>query len=255
MKDDKKIPLISVITITYNAGRELPVTMESLALQNFEDFEHLIIDGASTDNTLEIAESYCKPNQTVVSEPDKGLYDAMNKGLKLAKGKYIIFLNAGDTFHTPGTLTEYAVEAHKDRDIIYGYTIIVDSNRDYISPRHLTAPEKLTYKSFSKGMLVCHQAFMVKKSIAPFYDLNYKYSADYKWTIDCIKNSNPDNNINLDNVTIDYLKEGVTTRNHFKSLIERFRIMCDYYGMIPTMINHAGFLLRMVRRRAAKKLK
>lgn len=77
-------PLISVITITFNAEKELPVTMKSVARQTFRDFEHLIIDGASTDNTLKIAREVRQTR--ILSEPDRGLYDAMNKGLHMARG-------------------------------------------------------------------------------------------------------------------------------------------------------------------------
>jgi glycosyltransferase involved in cell wall biosynthesis len=85
MKHDT--PLFSIITITYNAANELPATMRSVAEQSFTDFEHLIIDGASKDNTLEVAKSLGTEMMTIYSEPDKGLYDAMNKGLAKARGE------------------------------------------------------------------------------------------------------------------------------------------------------------------------
>lgn len=233
-------PLISIITITYNAAPVLERTMKSVENQTFRDFEHLIIDGASNDNTLEIARK--NRNARILSEPDKGLYDAMNKGLELAKGKYVLFLNAGDTFRGNDILEKYAERALKDDDIIYADTMIVDNAGEDIKPRHFTAPALLTKKSFSKGMLVCHQAFMVKKDLAPKYDLDYRFSADYDWTVKCIANSDPGKNTNLNIYAINYLSDGLTDKNKLKSLRERYHIMCRHYGTLPTIRHHLALL-------------
>lgn len=237
-------PLISVITITYNAEKELPRTMQSVARQTFRDFEHVIIDGASTDHTLEIARE--SQDARILSEPDKGLYDAMNKGLKMAKGKYILFLNAGDTFRSPEILNKYAEAAEKNYDIIYADTMIVDAEGKDIAPRHHTAPELLTKESFSKGMLICHQAFMVKKELAPKYDLSYRFSADYDWTIKCIDKTEPEKCKNLHIVAINYLSDGMTDKNKFKSLRERFDIMSHHYGTLPTIKHHINLIFKRI---------
>ncbi len=176
-------PLISIVTITYNAAGELAPTMKSVHAQTFSDYEHLIIDGASTDNTLEVARSLGGSSLRILSEPDKGLYDAMNKGLRMARGKYVLFLNAGDAFHSPHILADYGKAAGNNPDIIYADTVIVDAARNVIAPRHLSAPAILSFNSFSKGMLVCHQAFMVRKEIAPNYDLQKRFSVDYDWIV------------------------------------------------------------------------
>lgn len=241
-------PLISVVTVAYNAEHVIDKTLESVGSQSFRDFEYLVIDGNSKDKTLDKIRSANIPQTRLISEPDNGLYDAMNKGLSLAKGKYVLFLNAGDAFHTPLTLEEYASEAGKGKDIIYGDTIIVDSDSRKISDRHLSAPKVLTFKSFADGMLICHQAFMVKKELAPFYDLKFRFSADYDWCVKCIKKTSPDTCSNLSQVTIDYLSDGLTDKNKWKSLRERFRIMSRHYGFIPTCFKHIGFISRMVKR-------
>lgn len=234
-------PLISVITITFNAASVLPVTMKSVAEQNFRDFEHIVVDGASSDSTLDIARS--NPSTRILSEKDNGLYDAMNKGIRLARGKYLLFLNAGDSFRTPDVLGKYAERAAAGDDIIFADTMIVDAAGNDIGPRHYSAPEELTFESFNKGMLVCHQAFMVKKSIAPFYDLRYRFSADYDWTVKCIAASEPDRCTNLHIDAINYLSDGLTDRNKFKSLRERYRIMSTHYGHIPAIRRHISLLL------------
>ena len=241
-------PLISIITVTFNAGKVIEKTLKSLKEQSFKDFEHLVIDGKSTDDTLQKINIAALPQSVTLSESDNGLYDAMNKGLRLAKGKYVLFLNAGDAFHSSETLAHYAAQALRDKDIIYGDTVIVDQDGSIISPRHLSVPQTLTKKSFSEGMLICHQAFMVKKELAPQYNLAYKFSADYDWCVRCISNSDLENCINLNEVTVDYLSEGLTDKNKWKSLKERFSIMSDHYGFLPTAFKHFSFLLRAIRR-------
>ena len=222
--------------------------MDSLKKQNFREFEHLIIDGGSSDHTLQKIEDARLINSLIISEPDKGLYDAMNKGLKKAQGKYVLFLNAGDAFHSPDTLGRYAEMAIQDKDIIYGDTVIVDLKGNFISPRHLSVPQVLTKDSFVNGMLICHQAFMVKKDLAPLYNLSYRFSADYDWCVKCIAKSRPSACINLNTVTIDYLSEGLTDKNKWKSLRERFRIMSCHYGFPKTLLHHIGFIYRAVKR-------
>lgn len=242
-------PLISVVTITYNASGTLPITMESVAEQTFKDFEHVLIDGASKDDTIAIARKMGTPMLRIVSEPDKGLYDAMNKGLKFARGRYLLFLNSGDKFHATDTLQAYAdaIESNSP-DIIYGDTDIVDIEGKRLGPRHLSAPAILTVDSFSKGMLICHQAFMVKKDIAPRYDTDYRFSADYDWCIRCIKASRAGDRVNLKRVTIDYLADGMTDHNKKASLIERFKIMAAHYGTMKAVGAHLSFIPRAIKR-------
>ena len=242
-------PLISVITITYNAAQTLPLTMESVAEQAFKDFEHIVVDGASTDETISLARRMGRPGLRIVSEPDEGLYDAMNKGLKMARGRYLIFLNSGDRFHSPETLKEYAdAIAERSPDIVYGDTDIVDNDGKRIGPRHLSAPEILTFDSFSKGMLICHQAFMVRKDIAPLYDTDFRFSADYDWCIRCIKASRAGDRVNLHMVTIDYLADGLTDRHKKASLVERFKIMSAHYGSMKAIAAHLSFIPRVIKR-------
>ena len=241
-------PLISIITVTYNAQKNIGKTLSSIKSQNFTDFEFIVIDGASSDNTVSLVNEVAIPNTKILSEPDGGLYDAMNKGLSMASGRYVLFLNAGDSFHTSSTLARYGEEAAKDRDIIYGDTEIVDSKGESLGLRHLSVPAFLTKESFSNGMLICHQAFMVKKQIVPEYNLNYRFSADYDWCVRCLSKSSPDNCVNLNEIVIDYLNDGLTDNNKFKSLKERFIIMKRHYGLPKTIMRHIGFVARAIKR-------
>lgn len=248
--DDRPIaPLFSIITVTYNAADTLPRTLASVKAQSCKLYEHLIIDGCSTDATLQLAKESDIPQMKIHSGKDGGIYDAMNKGLGMAQGEYVIFLNAGDAFHSPDTLQKVA-DAVMDNDfpgIVYGQTDIVDINGLRLGDRHLHAPAELTLDSFRNGMVVCHQAFIALRRITAPYNLKYRYSADYDWCIRCLQHSR--RNLYIDDVLIDYLNEGTTTRNHRRSLRERFSIMCYYYGTLPTIMKHLSFIPRYLRRR------
>ncbi|MBQ7690989.1 MAG: glycosyltransferase [Muribaculaceae bacterium] len=239
-------PLFSVITVTWNAARVIAPTLQSVREQSETDFEYLVIDGASTDDTLRLVREAAIPGTRVFSEPDNGLYDAMNKGIDCAAGRYLIFLNAGDAFADADTLTRLAALAASDPGVIYGQTQLVDSNRRVVGARHLTAPDTLTADSFKRGMLVCHQAFVARRDLASHFDLNYRFSADYDWCIRVLKRSSANAYAGLQPI-ISFLTDGLTTQHHRASLRERFCIMCRYYGTLPTIARHIGFIPRYVR--------
>lgn len=242
-----RVPLFSIITVCFNARQTILPTIESVDAQSCRLYEHIVVDGASRDGTLDLLAEHPNALRRIVSEPDHGIYDAMNKGLGLARGEYVIFLNAGDSFHTPDILQRLA-DVAMNRDfpgIIYGQTDLVDADRHRIGERHLRAPEELTYQSFAQGMLVCHQAFVALRRITSPFDLRYRFSADYEWCIRCLQHSR--RNEYVDAVLIDYLNEGATTANHRRSLMERFRIMSHYYGFWPTLIRHFGFIPRYLK--------
>jgi len=239
-------PKFSIITVTYNAAKVLEDTIQSIVTQTYKNTEYVIVDGGSTDGTLDIIQKYKEHIHTVVSEPDKGLYDAMNKGIKLATGDYICFLNAGDGLHEDDTLQQmvHSITGTELPDVLYGETEIVDSEGHFLHMRRLSTPEKLTWKSFKKGMLVCHQAFFARRDRVEPYDLQYRFSADFDWCIRIMKKAKVLHNTHL--TIIDYLNEGMTTQNQKASLKERFRIMAKHYGMASTIMHHVWFVLRLL---------
>ena len=241
-------PLFSIITVTWNAADVIRPTIQSVQRQTSSDYEMLIIDGASTDDTLAIVNRASIAALRVFSEPDKGLYDAMNKGIARARGKYIMFLNAGDSFADDTVLARLALLAADNPGVIYGQTQLVDAQRNVVGKRHLSAPKRLTAKSFMNGMVVCHQAFVVRRDLAPNYDLQYRLSADYDWCIRVLRKS-PANAYAGKTPIISYLADGMTTRHHRASLWERFRIMCRHYGTGTAVMRHLGFIPRYVKRR------
>lgn len=254
----------TIITCTYQAENVLQRTLDSVLKQSYKRIEHLIIDGASTDRTICLAKRYAKisiEKQTqheivIESEPDKGLYDAMNKGLQRATGDYVLFLNAGDSFPNEETLACVAnsIGAYEVLPaVLYGDTNIVDEKGKFIRPRRLAPPRHLTWRSFLHGMLVCHQAFYVRIDIAQStpYLTTYRYSADVDWCIRVMKEAEQ-RRLQLRNVhavVVNYLDGGMTNANHQASLKERFRVMVSHYGYLPTLIMHVWFVIRGIIKR------
>ncbi len=256
----------TVITITYNAEAVLQRTLDSVRRQTHEDVEHLIIDGASTDGTLALAERYKAESDAsnsghkviIRSEPDEGIYDAMNKGLTQASGDYIVYMNAGDSFPQPDTLEEVAHRCRLNElpsgelpAVLYGDTNVVDNEGRFLYPRKKQAPKKLTWRSFKHGMMVCHQAFYARTDIAKNlpYDLKYKYSSDVDWCIRVMKEADrlslPLQNIGM--VVANYTEEGASTVHHRESLKERFAIMANHYGYVTTALMHGWFIVRSLK--------
>ncbi len=250
---------ISVATVIWNPGDLLQRTLDSVAEQDYDNVEHVIVDGRSKDNTLVRLHQYQEQNSlrakrreiNMLSEPDNGLYDAMNKAINMATGDYLVFLNAGDKFHSVHTLSDVAACAAEHPAVIYGNTDIVDGEGTFLCKRHLQPPAELNWKSFRHGMLVCHQAFFARTDIAKKtpYNLKYRFSADFDWCIRIMKEGErlglPMADAGI--VVADYLNEGMTTKNHRKSLMERFRIMAHHYGLLSTAGRHLYFLWRSAR--------
>lgn len=229
-------PVLSIITVVYNGIATIEKTIQSVASQTYKNIEYIVVDGASKDGTLNIIKKYSQAISIWISEPDKGLYDAMNKGLALAKGKYVCFLNSGDTFYDAKTLEHIFSQFQEFPDIIYGETMIVDANGNEIGTRRLKAPENLNWKSFQDGMLVCHQSIFVNRNLATSYNLKYKISADFEWVLKALKRAQTIHNAHL--YIARFLDGGINKKNIRRGLTERFKIMIAFYGFIPVLLRH-----------------
>lgn len=251
----------TVVTITYNAAAVLQPTLDSVLMQEYEHVEHLIIDGASNDGTINMAEAYKAKSDEVdnghtvaiQSEPDAGLYDAMNKGLRKATGQYIVFLNAGDRFPDADTLERVALaaevgDAEEAPAVVYGDTEIIDADGHSLGLREKRPPAKLTWRSFLKGMVVCHQAFYARTDLAQqfLYNIRYRYSADVDWCIRVMREASRRRLklVQVPEVIVQYVREGQSTIHHRDSLRERFSVMRHHYGLLPTLAMHAWFVLK-----------
>lgn len=165
---------ISIVTVVYNCVGSIENTILSVINQTYDNIEYIIIDGGSTDGTQGIIRKYEEKISYWVSEPDKGIYDAMNKGIKATKGDMILFLNAGDLFFNHDVLSVVQSELY-DCDVLYGKTAIKQKNgamsiRDFYSL-------KLDWKVIP----YCHQSVLIKRNflIEILFDTNYKIGADY----------------------------------------------------------------------------
>ncbi|MCD8290593.1 MAG: glycosyltransferase [Prevotella sp.] len=257
----------SIITVTYNAASVFMRTAMSVMEQDYPFVEHIIIDGASSDGTAELAEEYKtksdksgnKHQVIIVSEPDKGLYDAMNKGRMKATGDYVCFMNAGDYFPNIDILSKISTSMKLEKTnetgeplpaVLYGDTDLVDNKGNFLRRRRLTPPEHLTWRDFKHGMLVCHQAFYARTDLAKKtpYDLQYRFSADVDWCIRIMKEAEREALaiVNVHDTIANYQIEGQSTINHRASLLERFSIMRKHYGLLSTILMHIWFVIRAI---------
>ncbi|MBL7810499.1 MAG: glycosyltransferase [Saprospiraceae bacterium] len=246
---DSNAPVrFSIITVVYNGESLLRGTIESVLNQTWPHFEYILIDGASKDNSLQIIQEYAKKMTHLkwISEPDKGLYDAMNKGLRMATGDFVQFLNAGDWLHSPDTLAKLAALNTPQTDVLYGDTLLVDETR---TPHGLmsemstrTLPDPLHWRDYLAGMRVVHQSFIPRISLAPEYRLEAGLCADFDWCIEILKKSRT--NVQLKEPITDYLMGGLSKKRHRQSLEERFKVMRRHFGLVPTILAHGWIVLR-----------
>ncbi|GGE59353.1 glycosyltransferase involved in cell wall biosynthesis [Pedobacter psychrotolerans] len=229
------MPKLTVITIVYNNVRDIERTINSVLKQTYKNIEYIIVDGKSTDGTLAVIAKYKERISRIISEPDKGIYDAMNKGLALATGDYILFMNSGDEIYDEQTV-EDVFDSSPGADIYYGETEMFNDNWESLGRRRHEAPEIFNWKSFQFGMNISHQAIYVRRSITEPYDLKYKYSSDIDWIIKSAKKAS--NIVNVHRYVAKYLVGGMSKKKHRESLKERFEIFTKYYGLIPNVLNH-----------------
>lgn len=177
---------VSIITINLNNSAGLVKTIKSVVEQTvFGSFEFIIIDGASTDDSVKVIESYKEKINYYISEADKGIYDAMNKGVKLSNGKYLLFLNSGDELANEEVISKITKKININYDIIYGNMIVVNNDlTSYLG----TMPEKLTFEHMMNDTL-WHPVSFISRTLflkVGFYDTNYKIVADYDWFLKAI---------------------------------------------------------------------
>jgi glycosyltransferase involved in cell wall biosynthesis len=254
-------PKVSVITVTYNAERFLKNTIESILRQSNKEFEYLIVDGGSKDGTLDVVRQYdniqyasleeavkrdseLSPQICFITEPDKGLYDAMNKGLHLAKGDFVWFINAGDKIYDDNTMQTVVdtIKQNPSCDVVYGQSIIIDEEENIRGERHKIAPQNLTKKSLLNGLVVCHQSILVRKEIAPNYDPQYRISADYDWVCKVLAKSRQ--NCYIDNYLSRFMIAGVSAQQRKKAWEERYRIMRKHFGLPETLWAHLKIMAK-----------
>ena len=228
-------PTLSVITIVYNNVHDIEPTMLSVLNQSYAHIEYIVVDGASTDGTLKIIQRYQDRLSKVLSEKDAGIYDAMNKGLALASGDYVLFMNSGDELYAPDTVENVFATA-PNADIYYGETEMYNEAWESIGKRRHSVPDKFTWKSFRFGMTISHQAIYIRRSLTEPYDRKYQLSADIDWILTAAKKAKT--SVKVSGYVAKYLVGGMSKKRHQQSLKERFAIFTKHYGLLPNLFNH-----------------
>jgi glycosyltransferase involved in cell wall biosynthesis len=234
-------PKISIITVVFNGVLLIERTIKSVLSQSYTNIEYVIIDGASTDGTLELIGQYKSRIALIHSGKDNGIYDAMNKGLKDATGDYVLFLNAGDELYAADTI-EKIFNIAVDADVFYGNTAVVSEKGTILGDRRLSPPERMNWKSLRFGMCVSHQSFVAKRLLCDFYNTDYKIAADIDWVINVLRQS--DKVINTHLYISKFLEGGTSSKRRKKALQERFFIMVKQYGFFQALFNHIIILFR-----------
>lgn len=211
----------SIITINYNNASGLADTVKSVISQTFQDFEYIVIDGGSSDGSVDIINKYKDYISYWVSEADKGVYDAMNKGISYASGDYLMFLNSGDCLAEKDTIANCVelIEKNEGKDIYYG---------DLLTLNHKDLPDKTYWKYSSeinlfyfKHSTINHQAALIKASLFQefgLYPTNYRLASDYwLWIISCIHNKEYCH-LSLPIVFYDF--SGISAKDNYKLYVE-----------------------------------
>ncbi|MBS5780316.1 glycosyltransferase family 2 protein [Megamonas sp.] len=212
---------ISIIIVTYNADMYLEEAIKSIIEQNSNNFELIIIDGKSTDNTLSIIKKYDKNINYFISEKDNGIYDAMNKGLNYAKGEYVYFLGADDTLYNKNVLRDIEKYLNNKVDILSGNVYLIDRN---LNMRKL-ARNKYTKKEIISGQMIPHQGMFIKRELALKYKFNVKYriASDYEMLLKAINDNATILFVN--NIVANYSMSGVSSMQMNSSAKEYINII------------------------------
>lgn len=219
-------PKFSIITVSYNAKDDLEKTIKSVSDQSFKNYEYIVIDGMSTDGTKEILKKYERDINYWVSEKDEGIYNAMNKGAKVARGEYLYFLNAGDTFNNQNVLKDVA-EFIDGEDLVYGKIRVVNKKNDKSYIRDKT----LTRFNLKLGKKVSQQAVFIKKSVfEKVGGLNGKYRIAADFDLLCKVFEGNYVIKKTDTVICDYDGDGVSS-NLKKSYGDTSFVIRDNYGV------------------------
>jgi glycosyltransferase involved in cell wall biosynthesis len=228
-------PLISIITVELNVKDTIESTLLSIKKQSFSDYEFIVLDGCSTDGTLDILIKHQKSLDCWISEPDEGIYDAMNKGIKMAKGDWIIFMNAGDVFFDKNTLEK--IVKYLDGDVVYG---------DHATYNH--DPDKyecasVKNRSYKRNIPFCHQSVFFRRELLqkfPF-DLKYRIASDYDQYLR-IKNSGAKIKY-IPKTVSKVLDGGVSSRSRLVIIHEYFDITKKYWPIYSSFV----YIVRLIK--------
>lgn len=234
----------SIITVCYNAEKAIKETIESVLLQEWKKFEYIIVDGASTDSTVDIVRQYAAADNRIEwhSEPDSGIFNAMNRGIMRASGDYIMFMNAGDSFYDGAVLSNMAKQIKEHGNAIYyGQACLMKNGKCKGINKNLSEQGCLRYNTLMKGFMPIHQSIAAPLYILKKHCFNeeYKIRADYDWLLRCCKDRM--RLVNLNFVVCKYDNSGISARAKYKKIMNKetqmirkrnFPILGRIYGIM-----------------------
>jgi len=228
-KTKQSRPLISVITVVKNSEKYLERTIQSVINQIYDNIEYIIIDGVSTDGTLDIVRKYENKIAYWVSEPDTGIYDAMNKGVRLSSGEYVYFLNSGDYLYNNRVFLNLTKSMRHNFAFVYGKINLITEDGHF----HMVTGKKVKLKELIYGM-VCHQALLVRRKSFDkigFFNTKFKVASDYEWVIRLFKAYEFDSKY-VDIVIANMIMGGHSDVSAIKGIKERREIVKRYFGIM-----------------------
>lgn len=239
---NQSFPLVTIVTVVLNNEAFIEETIQSVLNQTYRNIEYIIIDGGSTDGTLNIIRKYEKFIDFWVSEKDKGIYDAMNKGLKLAKGEWINFMNSGDTFYSKDTIKSIPFTDFQNSPMIYGGIRLFSKNRKFLQILKPLICNKLNLILFTSGV-VCHQAVFYNADIKFRYPDKYKILGDFHSYFEYIKHGTAKR---LDNIIANYYKGGFSeVSKHKRDTLLILKEQCGVFYLLYYTKNIV-FLVRKI---------
>ncbi len=232
-------PLLSIVTVVYNDVDGIEFTIKSVVDQSYKNIEYIIIDGGSTDGTVEVIKQYESGITLWQSEPDAGIYDAMNKALGLITGEYVWFLNSGDEIFSKDVVENFNLGLN--HDCYYGKTALISLDRTTV--KVTTVPEKLNWKSMANGMAVSHQSIIFSTFVVAPYECEYTVVSDHDWIISALKKCKSICNTNA--TVSKYLLEGFSQDNFMTCWKERFSIVHKHYSGTHYLKNILSFIVAL----------
>jgi glycosyltransferase involved in cell wall biosynthesis len=244
-------PKISVVTINLNRRAELETTIKSVLAQSYPNIEYLVIDGGSNDSSVELIKEWSSQIQYWVSEGDAGIYDAMNKGVRVATGEWVIFMNAGDRFHDESVVADIFAEPHDDADLVYGHSLLWYSREGVGRFRPAEPPSVLPLR-----MNCSHQSLFTKRTVLLSAPLSVDLmAADYEFL--ARMHTEGSRFKVVDRIVSVCVSGGISDMNRAQSLFQRWKI-ATRYGLMPRWgwgsLSYLGTGLKEVTARHVKKI-
>lgn len=232
-------PLVSVVTVVFNDAAKVEDVIKNVTSQSYLNLEYIIIDGGSSDGTLDIIKMHEDKIDYWISEKDQGIYDAMNKGVGLATGEWVNFMNAGDSFYRLTTVADVVIAIPPSADLVYGHTY-------YKEKEQMTLIETYDLQSLWMSMICSHQSIFVRKRLLrehPF-NIGYKISSDFEFIYYCYVNGYKF--IDTKIIIAVHSVDGVSEQNIISRMLERWRIVNRYTPTFKVNVFYFRLLFRKI---------